>query len=91
MKTMSLEVTSKIARGMLATLVLGSAVLTSCTKKDTSFSMIATGQTFQQNQAKVNNKIDILWVVDNSGSMDPLQQNLVVNFSDFIGKFLFDL
>src|SRR6476661_1030667 len=32
-------------------------------------------------------KIDVLWVVDNSGSMAPRQQNLARNFSSFIDVF----
>lgn len=32
-------------------------------------------------------KIDVLWVVDNSGSMLPRQQNLARNFSSFIDVF----
>lgn len=58
-----------------------------CGKKDANFSILSAGQQFQQNAAQVNPKIDILWVVDNSGSMDPLQQNLIVNFSNFINNF----
>lgn len=32
-------------------------------------------------------KIDVLWVVDNSGSMAPRQENLARNFSAFINEF----
>src|SRR5947208_14604678 len=32
-------------------------------------------------------KIDVLWVVDNSGSMAPRQQNLARNFSSFMDVF----
>lgn len=32
-------------------------------------------------------QIDVLWVVDNSGSMAPRQENLAKNFSAFIGEF----
>jgi len=32
-------------------------------------------------------EIDVLWVVDNSGSMVPRQQNLAKNFQSFISEF----
>lgn len=59
-----------------------------CGSKGGSFNLLQTGQSFQQADAKVNNKLDILWVVDNSGSMDPLQANLNRNFSSFISNFV---
>lgn len=69
--------------GLLAlTLMLGA-----CGKKDSNFSLLQTGQSFQQAEARINSKIDILWVVDNSFSMDPLQQNLISNFEMFINNF----
>src|SRR5205085_9381823 len=44
-------------------------------------------RSFKQNNAVFNNQIDILWVVDNSGSMNPYQTNLTNNFSSFINNF----
>ncbi len=41
---------------------------------------------FVQNEAA--NKVDILWVVDNSGSMESSQNNLAQNFSLFIQRFV---
>lgn len=61
--------------------------LGACGKRDANFSLLQTGQTFQQAEARINSKIDILWVVDNSYSMDPLQQNLIANFEMFINNF----
>src|SRR4051812_43560648 len=52
-----------------------------------AFNLDSDTASFQQNAEKVNNKIDILWVVDNSGSMDPFQKNLATNFSSFITNF----
>ncbi|MFT3710632.1 MAG: hypothetical protein QM817_23655 [Archangium sp.] len=40
--------------------------------------------TYQQQAAS---KIDVLWVVDNSGSMAPRQENLARNFGSFITEF----
>ncbi len=41
-------------------------------------------QTFIQSH---NDQLDILWVVDNSGSMAPLQTNMTSNFQSFIQTF----
>jgi len=67
-------------------LLTACGLLTSCANP-ASFGIEADAQAFQQNPAKVNNQIDILWVVDNSGSMSPFQKNLVDNFSNFIADF----
>jgi hypothetical protein len=40
--------------------------------------------TYQQQSAS---KVDVLWVVDNSGSMQPFQQNVAQNFASFIKIF----
>ncbi len=58
-----------------------------CEKGADSFSTLAASDNFNQSAALVNNKIDILWVVDNSGSMDSLQTNLVNNFTSFVSSF----
>lgn len=55
--------------------------------KSASFSLLAGSQNFSQASAKTSNQVDILWVVDNSASMDPLQQNLVANFNAFVTRF----
>ena len=66
-----------------------SALLISCDKGGGSFSLIPDGDSFQQNSSSsVNNKIDILFVVDNSGSMSPAQTNLTNNFHSFITNFV---
>lgn len=61
--------------------------LAACDKTDRSFSILSTGETFQQTVTYVPRKIDILWVVDNSGSMQSSQSALTANFSSFINKF----
>ena len=50
------------------------------------FAVDATTNNFDQ-LATINNKIDILFVVDNSGSMAEEQANLAQSFTDFITKF----
>ena len=52
-----------------------------------SVSILSDSARFEQASSSVNNKIDILWVVDNSGSMENLQANVAANFSAFIADF----
>lgn len=47
----------------------------------------AVTEAFVQNAAE-QRKVDILWVVDNSGSMADEQADLAYNFDTFIGRFL---
>ncbi len=52
-----------------------------------SFKFLQVTQTFQSSQ-EVNTKIDLLWVVDNSSSMDVHQQKLRAGFQGFMTKYL---
>ncbi len=71
------------------TLMSTACVLVSCDKSDRSYSLLSDSQQFQQNPGgTVNNKIDILWVVDNSGSMAAFQQRLAQNFNSFMSNFI---
>ncbi len=64
------------------------AFLTGCGGgSDPSFSLGSVGDGFQQVQSS-NTKIDILWVIDNSGSMRASQEDLRDNFNSFISDFL---
>lgn len=65
-----------------------SSLISSCEKPATSFSLLEASQAFTQGSQTVNTKVDILWVVDNSGSMSALQQNLTNNFSSFMTNFI---
>ncbi len=69
--------------------LMGSAVLalTACEKTDRTFSLLDAGSSFQQSGAYVPRKMDILWVIDNSGSMESSQNNLTASFQTFIEKF----
>jgi hypothetical protein len=59
---------------------------TACGPNAGDFSILPASQsTFQGSVA--NNKVDILWVVDNSGSMLTKQQNLSAGFSSFANVF----
>lgn len=72
---------SMTALAMMALLSVG------CNKSADSFSLLADEAGFKQASSFGVKKIDILWVVDNSGSMDTSQQNLANNFTSFIGQF----
>jgi hypothetical protein len=73
---------------LIVTFVGGMTLLSACTKGDSSYSTLSSGQSFtQSNSGASNAKLDVLWVVDNSSSMDPLQANLTSNFASFIQGF----
>jgi hypothetical protein len=63
------------------------AVLMSACGKQSSFSLLSDQAQFQQNSASTNGKIDVLWVIDNSGSMATSQSAVANNFARFIEKF----
>lgn len=59
----------------------------SCQKSNDSFSLLAEQSTFKQSTSYQTRKIDILWVIDNSGSMKSSQDNVIANFNSFIQRF----
>lgn len=68
--------------------LLSMALMTSaCGNKAASFSLLADENNFQQNSSSTNGKIDVLWVIDNSGSMKTSQEAVAQNFARFIEKF----
>lgn len=69
-------------------LVLIAAVVSSCDKSGNSFSVLAGSSSFQQAATYVPRKLDVLFVIDNSGSMSSSQSNLANNFSSFIDRFI---
>jgi hypothetical protein len=62
-------------------------LLGACGEKDPNFSLLSDADTFFQSTDKVNSKLDILWVIDNSGSMETSQQNVISNLNSFISDF----
>lgn len=71
-----------------STIAMASMMLVfGCDKPASSFSLLASEETFKQSVAYVPRKIDILWVVDSSGSMATSQTNLANNFQQFIQDF----
>lgn len=61
--------------------------LTSCADKSADIAILSAEDVFYQSSS-VNNKIDILWMMDSSGSMQEEQDNLAANFSAFINDFV---
>ncbi len=59
-----------------------------CGEKESSFSLLPDSNIFYQNDATLNAKIDILFLVDDSGSMATSQDNLAANFGAFIRGFV---
>lgn len=76
--------------GRIATLTISAAALlfTACGKSADSFSLLSDGSSFKQNVAYIPRKVDVLWVIDNSGSMASSQQKLASNFKSFIRRFM---
>ncbi len=72
----------------LYVLVISTLFMISCSDDEASFSLLPDSDTFQQTTGSFNNKLDILFVIDDSGSMAPYQTNLSNNFSAFINDFI---
>lgn len=62
-------------------------LLTACDKGGSSFSVLSSSSQFQQASTFMPRKLDVLFVVDNSGSMSSSQSNLASNFPSFINYF----
>ncbi len=68
--------------------VLGSMlILIGCDKGGSNFSVLSTTAQFEQQVTFEPRKIDVLFVVDNSGSMSSSQTALATNFPSFINYF----
>jgi len=77
-------------KSRLATISLitaAAAMIVGCSKSADSFSLLADASSYKQNAQYIPRKVDILWVVDNSGSMANSQNALATNFQSFITKF----
>ncbi len=67
--------------------VMASSFLLGCQNQSDGFSLFAESNTFKQSSSYSVKPVDILWVVDNSGSMASSQDNLANNFQSFIQQF----
>ncbi|MCX7978611.1 MAG: hypothetical protein N2578_06365 [Bdellovibrionaceae bacterium] len=78
----------KTKHSRMLTAGLAAVLATSgCDKGTDSFSLLSASAAFKQSTTYVQRKIDILWVIDTSGSMRTSQTNIANNFSAFINRF----
>lgn len=93
---MTRATTREMAQASIKKIIVGSKVafsvflamsISACGARDVSFDLLSESASFSQNSAEVNGKIDILWVIDNSGSMATSQQAVADNFQRFIERF----
>lgn len=78
---------TRSTKGAFFVYIMLSLLSLSCQKSNDSFSLLAEQSTFQQASSFQPRKIDILWVIDNSGSMKTSQENVIANFNSFIQRF----
>ncbi len=72
--------------GLLPSLVLLVPLLTGCPNEKLT-TALPPDLRIDTHQQKSVSRVDVLWVVDNSGSMAPRQENLALNFQSFISIF----
>lgn len=65
-----------------------SSLLLSCGQRDPHFAVMGRSQSYLSSGMSSNNKVDILWVIDNSGTMGPKQQNLASSINSFMSQFV---
>lgn len=70
----------------LSIVVLFSLLMASCGQRDPHFYIMPTKSNMYQGVLS-NNKVDVLWVIDNSGSMFTKQQNLANSIESFVTVF----
>lgn len=63
------------------------ALVAGCSKGTGSYSLLDDGADYKQQAVFIPKQIDILWVIDNSGSMETSQNSLTSNFQSFISRF----
>ena len=74
---------------MTTTILIALMSAIGCSSSERSFSILAETEIFDQEDVKLSQpKIDILWVIDGSGTMENHQTNLANNFGAFINDFI---
>ncbi|RYZ87109.1 MAG: hypothetical protein EOP06_13265 [Proteobacteria bacterium] len=69
------------------TFCTAATLATGCGKSADSYSLLSDASSYKQNSTYIPRKVDVLWVIDNSGSMQTSQQNLTDHFQAFIQRF----
>jgi hypothetical protein len=72
---------------ILGFLLTGAAGVSFSCGETTNFSMASESSIFKQNSMSTNGKVDVLFVIDNSGTMASSQANVAANFQKFIQLF----
>lgn len=67
-------------------ILVAQILLVGCAKDGRSFSLLADSNAFTQEKT-TSNKVDVIWVIDGSGTMANHQANLATNFNKFISQF----
>ena len=74
---------------MMSAMLIAMVGTIGCSSSERSFSILAETEIFDQEDVKLSQpKIDILWVIDGSGTMENHQANLANNFGAFINDFI---
>lgn len=74
-----------VIQNLLLSLIGGLAAI-SCANRDPHFALLGKSQNFLT--SPINKKVDILWVIDNSGTMGPKQTNLANSINSFMSSFV---
>lgn len=77
-----------MVRRKLLVLLSSSLLLGACGQESSTYSILPTKDIFSQSTSTVSNKLDILWVIDNSGSMEDDQIALANNLQSFMAGFI---
>ncbi len=75
----------RLSQALIA--LAGAGLVNACTQIPNSFRLAQQEETFSSTQA-VNTKLDMLWVIDNSGSMDVSQKAIHQGFKSFAEKYM---
>src|SRR5258708_6414410 len=77
-----------VRASVLVTMLLGLIfTVFGCGGGDTTYSLLSTSQHFVQNSSTFDNKLDIIFVVDDQPSMSSFQAELVQSFATFMQLF----
>src|SRR3954451_2663334 len=68
-------------------ILLSLNLLSGCGRGGGGYSILPDSSNFRQSADKVQSKVDLLWVIDNSASMETSQNNIANNFKSFISGF----
>lgn len=68
--------------------ILSIGLFAACGEEKPTFNLLPDGQTFRQDRTGINNKLDILFVINDQPNMSAFQQKLVTSMSTFMNTFV---